>query len=58
MVLMCIVLSVGEDYIGINAVLQRFEPDLDLIALLREEAVSKVHDLDCTTRSCRQNICR
>ena len=53
MVLMRIVLSMGEDYIGINAVLQCFKPDLDLIALLRKEAVSKVHDLDCTTRSCR-----
>ena len=51
-VLMCVVSSVSEDYIGINAVFQCFEPDLDLLALLREEAVSKVHDLDLATRGC------
>jgi hypothetical protein len=58
MVLVRIVLSMSKDYVGINAALQRFKPDLDLIALLREEAVSKVHDFDCATRSCRQKIGR
>jgi hypothetical protein len=53
MVLMCVVSSVGEDYIGINAVFQCFEPDLDLLALLRKEAVSKGHDFDFATRGCR-----
>jgi hypothetical protein len=36
MVLMRIVLSVSEDYIGINAILRGFEAGLDLIALRRK----------------------
>src|SRR5437764_13693024 len=58
MVLMCIVLSVAENYIRIDAVLQRFKPSFDLSTLLGEEAVSKAHDLDLRTLGCSQKIAR
>jgi hypothetical protein len=50
MILVRIVLPMGEDYVGIDAALQRLEPDLDLMALLREEAISKIHDFDGAVR--------
>src|SRR5690242_12891220 len=46
MILVRIVPSMAENDIGVDAILQGFEPDLDLVALFREEAVPEVHHLD------------
>jgi hypothetical protein len=40
-VLIVHIASVSQHYIRINPVFQCFEPDLDLLALLREESVAK-----------------
>jgi hypothetical protein len=46
MVLVRIISAVGEDDIGIDPLLQRFEPGFDCLALFREEAVPEGHDFD------------
>ena len=58
MVLMGIVLSVGKNDVRIDAALQRLKPDLDVLSLLGKEAVTKVHDFDCTVRRGGQKLIR
>ena len=58
MVLVRIILSMGENDIGIGTSLERLEPEFDLIALLGKESIPEIHDFDCTICRARQKIVR
>src|SRR5208282_5520846 len=57
-VLMRVPSAMSEDKVGIDPFFERREPCFDCIALLREKAVLKRHNLDLRALRCRQKIRR
>src|SRR5579871_4858747 len=56
MILVRIVAPMAENDIGADPILQGFEPELDLFALLRKETIPEVHHLDLAICGGREKI--
>src|SRR5262245_38517077 len=58
MILVSVISSMGKDQIRLNTLLQRLEPELELLPLLWKKAISEGHYFDLSTSRFVQKVSR